>query len=109
MSRGGTNDRSDGSKQICTPVRTKATSYLAVCCGWPQFPLAAIVVGWCVGMVQEGEQVTSVPAVPFSQSLAVLIGGSQRHDGVQVTVQPLLIGTTRACGQFRAVQSDLGG
>ena len=75
---------------------------------WPQFPFAAVVVGWCVGMVQECEQVASAPAVTLSQSLAVPICRSQYHDGVQIAVQPTLIGTTRAFGQFRAPsrQSD---
>ena len=30
---------------------SKTTGHLAVCSCWPQFPFAAVVVGWCVGMV----------------------------------------------------------
>src|SRR5712672_3621780 len=99
MSRGCANHGSDGSEQIGAPVRTKTPGYLAVCCSWLQFAFAAVVVGRCVGMFEEGKQVASVPAVTFSQPLAVLIGGSQHHDGVQIAVEPALIGTTGALGQ----------
>src|SRR6478752_3842532 len=102
MSRGCADDGSDSSKQVGAPVRSKATSHLAVCGGWPQFPFAAVVIGWCVGMIQECEQVAAVPAVTFSQALAMLIDWSECHDGIQVTVQSPLIGATRAFGQFLA-------
>jgi hypothetical protein len=38
-------------QQIGAPVRSKTTGHLTVCSCWPQFPFAAVVVGWCVGMV----------------------------------------------------------
>ena len=44
----------------------------------------------------------SVPAVTFSQPLAMLIDWSECHDGIQVTVQSPLVGATRAFGQFLA-------
>jgi hypothetical protein len=41
-------------------------------------------------------------AVTFSQPLAVLVGGCQHHDRVQLAIQPALISASRALGQMLA-------
>jgi putative transposase len=51
----GTDDRSNASEQIGTPLGTEAAGDFAVCGCRSQFPLAAIVVGWNFRMLQEGE------------------------------------------------------
>jgi transposase-like protein len=42
FSRGGADNRSDSGEQIGPPVRSESAGDLAVCCGRPQFPFAAV-------------------------------------------------------------------
>ena len=50
-------------------------------------------------MLQEGEQVTSNLAVPFSQPPAMGIGRREHHDRIQLAIQPALVAAPRALGQ----------
>src|SRR6195256_2780901 len=84
----GANDGSNASEQIGSPLGTESTCNFAVCGCGPQFPLAAIVIRWNVRMLQEGEKVAAHPAITFAQPLAVLVGGCQHHDRVQLAIQP---------------------
>ena len=91
----GANDGSNASEQIGSPLGTESTCNFAVCGCGPQFPLAAIVIRWNVRMLQKGEKVAAHLAVTFAQPLAVLVGGCQHHDRVQLAIQPALIGAPR--------------
>src|SRR5271156_5985256 len=98
----GSDDGSNAGEQIGTPGRTEATCDFAVGGGGPQFPLAAIVVRWNLRMLQEGEQVAAHLPVTLSQPPAMVVGRRQHHDGVQLAIQPGLIGAPRARGQLLA-------
>src|SRR5215218_1725453 len=82
-SRGGADDGAYGGVEIGAPCGAEPAGGLAIGGGGPEFALAAIVVGGHLGMVEESEEVLAQLAVALSQSLAVPVGGSERHDGVE--------------------------
>src|SRR5271157_6560173 len=91
----GADDGSDIGEQIGAPIGTEPAGDLSIGGRRAQFPFTAIVVGRRIGMWKKCEQVAADFAIALSQPLAVLIGGSQRHDLVEFAIKPLLIGATR--------------
>jgi hypothetical protein len=56
-------------------------------------------------MVEEGEQVRAVLAVSLPQTLAVTVGGCERHDGVERTLETPVVfapGAWRECQKLGA-------
>src|SRR4051812_26067560 len=80
---GGADDGAYGGVETGALCGAEPAGDLAIGGGGPEFALAAIVVGGHLGMVEESEEVLAQLAVARSQSLAVSVRGSERHDGVE--------------------------
>ena len=57
-------------------------------------------------MVEEGEQVRAVLAVSLSQTLAVTVGGCERHDGVERTLETPAVFAPGAWSQVPAASGE---
>jgi hypothetical protein len=53
-------------------------------------------------MVEEGEQVVANLAVSPAQSLTMPVCGSERHDGIELAIQPSAVFAPCALGQIAA-------
>ena len=106
MTRGGSDDGADGGEQIGAPVGAEPTGDFAIGRGGAEFAFAAVVVGSQFGMIEKGEQVISHFGVSLSQSPGVVVGGRQRHDGVELVIETASVLAPRALGQIAVAAGE---
>src|SRR3954465_14288284 len=81
------------------PAGAEAASDLPVSGGVTEIALGSVVIGGHLTAAGEGEGGLAEQAVTLSQPQAVAVGGSERHDGIEVAFEAATVFAAGAFGQ----------